>query len=135
MKAKSEGKRPRVGGKPRRYLLYYVAAIDSFWREQGVGLVLVLLPQRFQVNERDWEATAFTYGLEESAFDLESPNRRIMSWCEASGVSCLDLLPALKRAGPRDLYLPLGDMHWNAEGQRLAAGNLKKYLAEHLISD
>lgn len=110
-------------------LLHYMSALDSLCRQNEVELVFFLIPQRFQVNDRDWRATTFAYALEESAFDLESPNRRIMGWCRERGVSCLDLLPAFRRASG-DLYLPLGDMHWNAAGQRLAAIQLKEYLVE-----
>jgi hypothetical protein len=111
-------------------LFYYLDAIDSWSRLNETPVVLLLLPQRFQVTERDWKATVFAYALDESAFDLEKPNRRIMNWCRGRVVSCLDLLPVFKKSTADSLYLPRGDMHWNAIGQRLAAVTVKDYLLE-----
>jgi hypothetical protein len=111
-------------------LFYYLDAIDSWSRQNETPVVLLLLPQRFQVTERDWKATTFAYALDESAFDLEKPNRKIMDWCRGRVVSCFDLLPVLKKSMTDSLYLPRGDMHWNAEGQRLAAVTVKRYLLE-----
>jgi len=86
----------------------------------GVPLLVAVLPQRFQGSEADWRATAFEYGLDPGAFDLELPNRRIAAACARAGLDCADLLPAFrKEAAPT--YLPLGDMHWNANGHGVAA--------------
>ena len=109
-------------------LFYYLDAIDSWSRRNETPLVFLLLPQRFQVSERDWKATAFAYALDETAFDLEKPNRSIMDWCRGRVVSCLDLLPVFKKATADSLYLPRGDMHWNARGQSLAAVTVKEHV-------
>jgi hypothetical protein len=86
----------------------------------GVPLLVAVLPQRFQGSEADWRATAFEYGLDPGAFDLELPNRRVAAACARAGLDCADLLPAFrKEAAPT--YLPLGDMHWNANGHAVAA--------------
>ncbi|MGH9463416.1 MAG: hypothetical protein ACRD1X_19610 [Vicinamibacteria bacterium] len=110
-------------------LFYYLGAIDSWSLRNETPVVFLLLPQRFQVAERDWKATVFAYALDEPAFDLEKPNRRIMDWCRGRVVSCLNLLPVFKESTD-SLYLPRGDMHWNAMGQRLAALTVKEYLLE-----
>lgn len=96
---------------------------------RGVTPDFVLLPQRFQVDPAEWDATVFRYGLEAAAFELERPNRRILEHCAAAGLRCLDLLPWLAPAC-RDAacFQPLGDMHWNARGQARGA----KVLAERL---
>lgn len=114
-------------------LLFYLYGIHSVCERNNVDLVMVLLPQRFQVSERDWRATVFAYGLDASAFDLLKPNRRILTWCRDNGVHCLDLLPELQTAPTSPLYLPLGDMHWNAEGQRLGAERLAQFLLEYFL--
>lgn len=106
-----------------RTLSAYAAAT----RERGSGLLVVLFPQRFEVQPEDWAATVQAYGLAPAAFDLEAPGRRLTAYCAASGIPCLDLSGPLReehaRTG-RSLYLPGGDMHWNAEGHRAAAAAL-----------
>jgi hypothetical protein len=86
----------------------------------GVPLLVAVFPQRFQASDADWRATAFEYGLDPAAFDLELPNRRVAAACARARLDCLDLLPAF-RAESAPAYLPHGDMHWNAKGHAVAA--------------
>ena len=110
-------------GRLERVLVATAAAA----RRNGADLLVVLLPQRFQVQPEDWAATARAYGLREAAFDLDGPNRRIATFCAAGGIACLDLAGPLREARSREgrsLYLPGGDMHWNARGHAAAAAAL-----------
>jgi hypothetical protein len=108
--------------------LAYLGEMARDCRTNGVRFMVAIFPQRFQVRESEWAAVAFDLGLERRAFDLEQPDRRILEWCAREGVECVDLLPGF-RAGSGDLYLPLGDMHWNAAGHALAAWLLAERLA------
>ena len=89
-------------------------------REHERPCIAALIPQRFQVDPREWAAVAFDYGLASEAFDLGLPNRRVTEVCSDVGLTCVDLLPSLREAGGR-LYMPRGDMHWTAPGHRVAA--------------
>ena len=96
-------------------------------------LLVVLFPVRIQVSEDDWGRLVSAYSLDESRFDLDYPNRRILAFCEAHDIFCLDLLTRFKAAWRDDqatLYQPRGDMHFNDEGQRLAAEEIAKVLGE-----
>lgn len=109
---------------------YAVAA-----RENGVGFLVVLFPQRFQVQDEDWRATVKGYGLNAAAFDLDGPNRRLSAFCAANSIDCLDLADPLRDArkrGGRSLYLPGGDMHWSAEGHRAASAAILPAVARAL---
>jgi hypothetical protein len=86
----------------------------------GAPLLVAVWPQRFQTSDADWRATAFEYGLDPGAFDLDLPNRRIAAACARAGLDCADLLPAFREERAPS-YLPLGDMHWNANGHAVAA--------------
>lgn len=106
-----------------RVLGAYAAAA----RERGVNLLVVLFPQRFQVQEEDWAASVRAYGLRAAAFDLDGPSRRLSTFCAANSIACLDLAGPLREArrrGGRSLYLPGGDMHWSAAGHAAAAAAL-----------
>ena len=104
--------------------------IDAVCRRNDAAFVAVLLPQRFQLTEGEWDRTSFKFGLDQKAFDLSGPNRRVMLWCAEEGVNCLDLLPAFRDARGENYSLSMGDMHWNSEGHRLAA----YALAAHLVA-
>jgi len=96
-----------------------LTAVYSLAQGQGTELVVLLFPQRFQVQPEDWRRTIVKYGLKESAFDLEAPNRRILSFCRQRELACIDPTASMRLRQQRDgrsLYLPRGDMHWNALG-------------------
>lgn len=118
---------------PREILLAFdrlertLLALTTASRQRGIDALVVLFPQRFQVQPEDWRATVRAYGLSAPAFDLEAPGRRLTAYCAANGIPCLDLSAPLReehaRTG-RSLYLPGGDMHWNSFGHRAAAAAL-----------
>ncbi len=96
-----------------------LGAFQAFCDAREIALVVALFPQRFQVQPADWRQTVVKYGLKESAFDLEAPGRRILELCRASRTTCIDPTDAMRRRhewSGRSLYLPRGDMHWNALG-------------------
>lgn len=109
--------------------------VNADARARGVDFITVLIPQRFQISERDWELACEFYAIDPAHFDLELPNRVIGEACAENGVACLDLKGAfLKRAAESDesLFLPAGDMHWNAEGHRLAGETMAGEIVERL---
>ena len=77
-------------------------------------------PQRFQVNQLDLKKTIQAYHLNEEAFNWDQPNVFFRDFCEQEKLDFIDLLSQMKRQ-TESLYLPGGDMHWNAKGQAVAA--------------
>jgi hypothetical protein len=108
--------------------------LDAWHEELGSRLLLVLIPDEFQVNDALWtavrEASARSFGLPPSAFQRDLPQRRIGRWAEERGVRVLDLLPALREAEREGRTYHLRDTHWNAHGNRVAARELARALAE-----
>ncbi|MGE3173935.1 MAG: hypothetical protein AB7O97_15020 [Planctomycetota bacterium] len=103
------------------------------WCEgRGVRFAILPCPQRYQVQPADWQAMVEGYGLVPDAFALDLPNERLRAWCERVGVALLDPTEGLRRkhadAGG-SLYLPRGDMHWNAAGHAAAAAAVVDGLA------
>lgn len=93
-------------------------------RKNGVPLLVVLFPARIEVSDGDWGKLRRAYSLDGARFDLKGPAERIGRYCRERQIACLDLGPAFRKASRlpfRTLYGPLGDMHFNDEGQSLAA--------------
>jgi hypothetical protein len=89
--------------------------------EWKIALVVVIIPLRFQVSPKDWDATATCYGLKKGAFDLRLPNKRIGDFCRNKRVNVIDACDRLSRLMKADMekfYLPDGEAHWNEEGHR-----------------
>jgi hypothetical protein len=98
-----------------RLLTAYKALCDH----HGIRFIVAIHAQRYQVQPRDLEATLQTYRVRPSHFDLMQPNRRIREFCARAGIPCLDPTFAMAAEHARtgkQLFMPLGDMHWNADG-------------------
>jgi hypothetical protein len=97
---------------------------DAFCRARDITFVVALLPQRFQVQPEDWAATVAHYRLNASSFDLRFPNGVIGQYCRAASIPLvdpIDHMASAHRASGTDMFLPLGDMHFNEEGHRICA--------------
>jgi hypothetical protein len=109
-----------------------LAEMDRMCGEAGARLLTVLFPQRYQVSDRDWRAAVRSYRLDPARFDRDQPMRRLTEGLAARGVTPLDLTgPFREEAGARQLFQPLGDMHWNDAGHALAA----RAMAEAIVDD
>ncbi|HSB63140.1 MAG TPA: hypothetical protein VLJ18_03195 [Thermoanaerobaculia bacterium] len=100
-----------------RTLLGYRALAN----QRGFEIAVVLLPQRYAVQEEDWDATVAAYGLRAACFDPGAPARRLRTFCAREGMTCFDptgALAAARHRTGRSQYLPGGDMHLNAAGHR-----------------
>lgn len=87
---------------------------------RGFDFHIGLFPQRFQVNDLDQRETIKDYHLNADAFDWQAPNRIIGKYCAALDLHCIDPLEEFRKQSDI-LYLPNGDMHWNAKGQKVMA--------------
>ncbi len=94
-------------------------------RSSGSRFLVVLFPVRIQLESHDWDLFRNAYALESERYDLEYPNRRLVSFFRRHNIDYVDVLPAFKTALRRDpsahLYRARGDMHFGEYGQRIAA--------------
>lgn len=99
-----------------------LAQMDRTAREGGARFLLVIHPQRYQVQPADWEIMKARWRLSEADFDLRLANRRLAGFCAEREIACCDLLDAFIEAAPSgNLYLPGGDTHYNRRGHDVAA--------------
>ncbi|MFY9345620.1 MAG: hypothetical protein WAT39_24225 [Planctomycetota bacterium] len=108
-------------------------AIDYLRQAWGQRLVLVLIPDEFQVEDELWR-TLLANKSDAADHDRDGPQRRIVEHCAEAGIAVLDLLPILREhrraGGPRAYHLR--DTHWNATGNRIAGEALGRWLAERV---
>jgi hypothetical protein len=109
-----------------------LAGLHALALREEARLFVVLFPVRAQVSERDWRLLVRRFGLDSDRFDLEYPGRRILDFCRARGIACLDALLALReaeRAAQGPLYRPRGDMHLSDRGQEVTARAIASWLS------
>jgi lysophospholipase L1-like esterase len=109
--------------------------LEAFAREteaRGARLVVVYVPSRMEVNDRDWEVTCFRYGMRPDKWDRFRVSRELLKIGASKKLDVLDLTPALAR---RDhsifsgLYFP-EDGHWTARGHEVAAQAVAAHLRQ-----
>jgi hypothetical protein len=101
-----------------------LGALSRFCRAADLECLVVIFPQRFQIQDQDWDKTIEVYGLRDECFDRQLPNRRIAEFCRKNDIDCLDPTPQMRAAyegSRKSLYFPNHDMHWNARGHRVLA--------------
>jgi hypothetical protein len=105
---------------------------------EGATFLVVLFPVRIQVVRNDWDLLARFYALDPDKFDLQRPNRHVLTFCEHWGVECLDSLPALRQwyeTHREPVYRARGDMHFNEIGQRVVAEHIAAYVLTRHAQD
>jgi len=98
-----------------------------------IGFLVFLIPDEFQVDAGLRRAVLRQHGWRDADFDWARPQARLMDFCAAESLECVDLLPLFKQAhaaGQR-LYLP-NDSHWNEAGIDLAAQALFERLKDQV---
>lgn len=106
-------------------------ALRNAVRADGAQFMILVVTAREQVYPADWEALQATYpAMQGVEWDLQGPERRLLTWCAAHAVRCQPLFPAFAAArdrGPR-LHWHF-DGHWTAAGHALAAETLAPLVA------
>jgi hypothetical protein len=99
-------------------------------RAQGARFIVVYVPARFEVIDRDWELTWRQYDVDPSVWDRGLVAARLREIGSSGGFEVLDLTPALRAASRGLLGEPyyLYDGHWNARGHAAAARAIAAYL-------
>jgi hypothetical protein len=85
--------------------------------------VLVHIPARFEISERDWQLTLLRYGINEKVWDRTLVSRRLAEAASQTGWTFFDLTAALRAATSSmgdEPYLRY-DGHWNRLGHDTAA--------------
>jgi len=111
--------------------LRLVAEIHALAKTRGIDFLLVLIPDKDQVNEQLIAARgAGYYGIPPHRLDLHLPQKVVGLFCEKLGIPLLDLLPAFTRYKGQEALFFEHDLHWTRAGHRLAAAQVLKRLHE-----
>jgi GDSL-like lipase/acylhydrolase family protein len=92
-------------------------------------LLVVYVPNRFEVDAHAWELTRIVYDVDDTVWDRRAVGRRLLRIGAVRGFPVLDLTETLRRevrwwSGPYFDY----DGHWNATGHRAAANAVREFL-------
>jgi hypothetical protein len=104
-------------------------ALAAETAESGARLVVMLIPDEFQVDAGVRARVMAALGTHEEDHDVDLPQRELAAALTRQGIDVLDLLPTFREEGRRRrLYRPC-DSHWNVAGNALAAERLAEHVA------
>jgi hypothetical protein len=107
-------------------------ALGDSVRARHARPVLVYIPARFEISDRDWDLTVQRYGMEPKVWDRARVRTRLKEITAPTGWDFLDLTEPLHAATSTlrgETYLPY-DGHWNPRGHDVAARAVVAYLRE-----
>jgi hypothetical protein len=110
--------RPNDPGNRRRFREAFDALrhFDEMLRDR---LLVVLIPDEFQVDDDLWDALMERVG-DASQYDRDFPQAELLRFFENLKIPVLDLLPILREAQRDGPTYHLRDTHWNERGNRIA---------------
>ncbi len=99
---------------------------------RGTKLAIVIVPPKEDLHlyNRDVQTLRTVYRLDVSDYDFTKPNRIITEFAAENRIPVLDLLPSFIEATKSKRLYWYHDGHWNAEGHRLAAEEIYRFLLE-----
>jgi hypothetical protein len=105
--------------------------LNYFHQRLGSRLVVVLIPDEFQVNDDLYEEITKSNPLYAS-FQPNYPQERILAYCKQHDIKCIDMLPALREGQKTGRTYHLRDTHLNAYGNRILGEELADALSAYL---
>jgi lysophospholipase L1-like esterase len=104
----------------------YLGRLARRVRQDGVRLVVLLIPTKEQVSPRFYQETTSAFDIRDDELDMTRPNRLLAELTTELGVEFIDLLPAFQ-ASEEPVFFDY-DEHLNTHGH----GVLAQALADHL---
>jgi len=110
--------------------MHALQEMQAFMRSHDGRVILVLIPTKFQTEPDTVRHFMKQAGLDLRQIDVNQPHRILLDFCERSGITCVDLLPELRRraAFGEHIYFPEG--HLNRMGHRIVAQRLAVAIEE-----
>ena len=106
-----------------------ILQLHELCRSQGIDLIVLFIPDRYQVETAYWLQWLRKYQLKAGDFDLNAPNKHVADLCALNGIHFMDPTSAL-----RSLQTSEGQMYWHIDSHLAPRGHavIAKSLAEYL---
>jgi lysophospholipase L1-like esterase len=101
-------------------------------RAQGIRMLLVLLPDHVQVDQKLREEFLAARREDSNSFDFDRPQRLLREWGERHDVQTIDLLPRFRDSASVAPLFYETDLHMTTAGHRLVAEGIWPLLSSAL---
>jgi len=93
---------------------------------------VILVPAPFQTSDGVFSQWLEASGASPERMSRRRPQDKVLSWCRDTSTPCEDLLADFESGDRERLYFPF-DLHWTAEGHRLAARSVAGFLGANRL--
>lgn len=100
---------------------------------QKIPLVIIIIPDEMQVNQRWQKAVVNDYHVSPDTFDFQLPNKILAKQLTKNNIAYLDLTDKFKEKGVQMFLYKPNDTHWNIAGNKLAADTISEYLYKNFL--
>jgi hypothetical protein len=112
------------------YTVHLLRLLKEEVERQGARLVVVYVPAKMEVSERDWAATRRRYGVDDRVWDRRRLATLLAQAGARTGFPVLDPTAELRAADHGFWGGPYyaGGGHWNALGHRVVSSRVAEFL-------
>lgn len=112
----------------------FLELLDSMQERLGERLLVLVLPDEFQVNDSLRAEILARHPAPPSRIELRYPQDRIAAWAREKGARVVDVLDPLREAWSRQRVYHLRDTHINAAGNAVVAEALLPAVLERVAA-
>lgn len=115
--------------------MFHLSQINSICKDNGVKLVVVIIPDELQINTQLQTAVITKYlssSYIENEWSATEPNEKLSAEFDALEIDYIDLYEYFSERPTEQLYRTR-DSHWNIAGNELASDVIKDYLLDHRV--
>lgn len=89
--------------------------------DKGIGLLVVLIPTKEQVDKAKFSEMAEKFSLDKTQLEADKAQKIFLQFGKENSILMLDLLPEFSRRNKNNTFYFNIDGHWNERGHELAA--------------
>ena len=107
-----------------------IDAMQKLSKENNASFVMIIIPARMQVNNKEWSAIEKTFeGIE---LKRNKTQEDLLLFCKKYQIECVNLMPAF--LSNASLYHTLTDIHLNKDGHLKTAQSVAEFINKRVSS-
>lgn len=103
------------------YIFRSVDEMQAILKAKNIKFMVGIYPDVFQVNQELLNDLFSRYHLQKEDYDIELMQKLLKEHLDTRGIYCVDLLKKFRQVGEKTTLYKIRDIHWNENGNRLAA--------------
>ena len=113
-----------------RYAVESLSAMNGLLKKRKIKFLVAILPDQLSVDDALAGVVLDSLRIERSDFDGSLAQKLLTDYFRREQIPYIDLLPVFRKAGKEKRLYRAQDIHWNRQGNELAAEAIAGYLLQ-----